>query len=57
MRAPERPVSPASVPFTGRCQPRFGVVFRYADDDNAASREKTVHSLLINMLLELGLGC
>lgn len=39
----------------GRCQPCFGVVFRHADDDNAASHEKTVHSLLFYMLLELGL--
>lgn len=56
VRAPEEAGLPAKgASLTGRCQPRFGVVFRYADDDNAASREKTVHSLLINMLLELGL--
>ena len=53
-----RPVSPKGAGLTGRCQPRFGVVFRHADDDDAASHEKIVSSLLFYTVLELGLkGC
>ena len=48
-RAPEQ---------TARCLPRFAVVLRHTNDDDAASHKKTVTSLLFHTMLDLGLkGC
>ena len=43
---------------TARCLPRFAVVLRHANDDDAASHKKTVTSLLFHTMHDLGLkGC